>query len=230
MRSAVTNNIALLIFANSPEAERERKVVGGSDEIFTLLTEHSIKLARQLQIPFYHFTEKEQVGDSFGERYTHAIKQIFELGYEGLITIGNDTPALNISHLKDALNSLKKGQTALGPSEDGGFYLLAISRAAFFEEKFKTVSWNTHKVFAQMLKYLHEGRQEIQVLQPLLDLDTTEDIAKVVAQSVIIPIGIYKLLLRCSPKQKIDIPLLKTPFPLSLRGGVHTRGSPAFSL
>lgn len=230
MRSAAKNNIALLIFANSPEAERKRKVVGASDEIFTLLTQHSLKLAQQLQIPFYHFTEREQVGNSFGERYTHAIRQLFDQGYDGLITIGNDTPSLNISHLKTALNSLKKGQTALGPSEDGGFYLLAISRAAFAEEQFKSVSWNTHKVFTQMLKCLRKGRQEIDVLQPLLDLDTTDDIAKVIAQSIFIPIGIYKLLLRYSPKHNIDIPLLPTLFPLPLRGSVHNRGSPAFSL
>lgn len=229
MLSAAKNNIALLIFANSPEAERERKAVGGSDEIFSLLTEYSLKLAKQLQIPYFHITEKEQLGNTFGERYTHAIKSLFDQGYDGLITIGNDTPALNLSHLKTALKSLKNGKTVLGPSKDGGFYLLAIPRAAFSQKEFRSVSWNTNKVFIQMLKQLQANQQQIQVLQPLADLDTTSDIAIAIAESKFIPLGIYRVLLHYSPKQKTEVPLPEISFPLPLKGRVQNRGSPVFS-
>ena len=230
MPVAVENHIALLIFANTPEAEQQRKAVGASLEVFEALTEHTLRLAKQLKLPYYHITEKEQVGDTFGERYINAMKKVFSLGYNGIITIGNDSPSLKISHLKAALNDLQCGNAVLGPSLDGGFYLLAISRNAFLEEQFLSISWNSGAVFRQMLGELKAAGQDVHILNPLVDLDAPSDIALAIDSNNRIPFGIYKLLLllyrQCktilyAPTQRI----LVQPDPYILN-----RGSPAYSI
>jgi len=227
MPAGVENHIALLIFANTPEAEQQRKAVGSSLEVFEALTERTHVLAKQLKLPYYHITEKEQVGDTFGERYINAMKKIFSLGYDGIITIGNDSPSLKISHLKAAINDLRTGNAVLGPSLDGGFYLLAISRNAFLEDRFLRISWNSSAVFGQMLGALRSAGQEVHILNPLVDLDVPSDIALAINDIINIPFGIYKLLLpfyrQCktilyAPTQRI--PVQPDPYILN-------RGSPA---
>ena len=229
MAAGAENNIALLIFANTPEAEQQRKVVGASIEVFEALTEHTLQLAQKLKLPYYHITEKEQVGDTFGERYVNAIKKIFSLGYDGIITIGNDSPSLKISHLKTALNGLKTGKAVLGPSLDGGFYLLAISQKAFLEDQFLKVSWNSAAVFRQMLDELMSRGQEVHILNTLVDLDAPSDIALVFQHLTNIPFGIYKLLLpfyrQC--KTILYAPILRVPVqPVPY---ILNRGSPVYS-
>ncbi len=230
MPAGVENHIALLIFANTPEAEQQRKVVGSTLEVFEALTQHTLRLAEQLELPYYHFTEKEQVGETFGERYINAIKKIFSLGYDGVITIGNDSPSLKVSHLKTALKRLQLGNSVIGPSLDGGFYLLAITRNAFLEDGFLRISWNSSAVFGQMLSQLKTAQQEVQILKPLVDLDTPSDIALAFEYYFNIPFGIYKILLHFYRQCKtilytpiLRITVQKDPYILN-------RGSPAYSI
>lgn len=230
MPAGVENHIALLIFANTPEAEQQRKVVGSTLEVFEALTHHTLRLAEQLQLPYFHITEKEQVGETFGERYTNAIKKIFSLGYDGVITIGNDSPSLKVSHLKTALKGLQLGNSVIGPSLDGGFYLLAITRKAFLEDGFLRISWNSSAVFGQMLSQLRIAQQEVQILKPLVDLDTPSDIALAFEYYFNIPFSIYKILLLFYRQCKtilytpiLRITVQKDPYILN-------RGSPAYSI
>ena len=95
MEASGQKHIALLIFALSPEEELQHKCLTQDKRLYNLLNQHTLKLAKSLGVPYFHYTEKEQVGDTFGERYTHAIKKIFSKGFNGVITIGNDTPGLS---------------------------------------------------------------------------------------------------------------------------------------
>ncbi len=230
MPAGTSKDIALLIFANTPEAEQRRKVVGDSLEVFEALTEHTLSLAKQFGLPYYHITEKEQVGNTFGERYLNAIKKIFSLGHDGIITIGNDSPCLKVAHLKSAVQGLESGNAVLGPSWDGGYYLLAISRKDFLEDRFLGISWNSSAVFRQMLCVLKAANPEVQILHTLVDLDTPSDIALLIEKTTNIPFGIYKILLRfyrsCKKSVQVTIPYIPAePDPYILN-----RGSPICSI
>ncbi len=230
MPAGVENQIALLIFANTPEEEQQRKVMGTSIEVFKALTEHTLHLAEQLKLPYYHITEKEQVGNSFGERYTNAISKIFSMGYDGVITIGNDSPSLSVSHLKAALHNLKPGKAIIGPSLDGGFYLLAISREAFVAKRFLKVSWNSSAVFRQMLTQLKAAQQQVQVLKPLVDLDAPSDIALAIQQYINIPFGIYKILLKFHRQCKTTFHAPILHYTIQQDPYILNRGSPTNSI
>ncbi|MDX1313921.1 MAG: DUF2064 domain-containing protein [Eudoraea sp.] len=222
-------HIALLIFALSPEAELEHKNISGEKALYTLLNEHSLKLAKGMGIPYFHFTERDQEGNTFGERYTHAIKKIFALGYDGVITIGNDSPGLTIRHLQTAYQNLLRGNTVLGPSLDGGFYLLAIPKSIFSAKEFLSIPWKSARVFRQMHGLLNRRNGESLVLDPLCDLDSQADIAYILDSHINIPFGIKMILI----ESRLLEPIAKTGsvFYTSLQHQVLilNRGSPAIA-
>ena len=138
-------NTAILIFANSAEKEAERKTFLSSD-VFSALNHQTLKTVEKSGIEYFHFSEKNQVGSSFGERFSNAIENIFNKGFKNVITIGNDTPHLKTKHLVDTVHQLEKNDLVLGPSKDGGFYLMGIKKEHFNKETFLKLPWQTSKL------------------------------------------------------------------------------------
>lgn len=221
--------IALLIFALTPEAELQNKSLTGERGLYSLMNQHTLKLAKSLGIPYFHFTEKEQQGNDFGERYTNAVKEIFARGYDGIITIGNDTPGLNSNHLRTAYESLVSGSAVLGPSMDGGFYLLAIPKSSFSEEEFLSVSWKSAHVFRQMQGSISAKNGGLLVLNPLGDLDTRSDIGFVLDQHINIPFGVKKELIKARLNMEKACGAINSYASHKFHSLVLNRGSPALA-
>ena len=89
-----TDKTAILIFANSAQKEAALKPFQSSKALYHLLNTKTIATAKKAGLPFFHYSESEQVGYSFGERFTSAITSVFNKGFENIIVIGNDTPHL----------------------------------------------------------------------------------------------------------------------------------------
>ena len=85
-----TNKTAILIFANSAAKEVERKEFL-STEIFSALNKQTLKKAKKSKLPYFVVSEKEQIGISFGERFTNAIDLIFKKGFDNVIYSGVTT-------------------------------------------------------------------------------------------------------------------------------------------
>ena len=132
------NNTAILIFANSALEDASRKAIRSSENLFATLTEQTLKIAKASNLPYFHFTENQQIGNSFGERFTNAIKTVYAQGFDNVITIGNDTPNLTTALLNRAANRLQTEKFILGPSTDGGFYLMGLHKSHFVEGLFLT--------------------------------------------------------------------------------------------
>ncbi|WP_299779678.1 DUF2064 domain-containing protein [uncultured Formosa sp.] len=133
------------------------------------------------------FTEQQQQGETFGQRFTHAIASVFKMGYDNVITIGNDTPQLMPQHIKEAHLRLQQQQVTIGPSIDGGFYLLALSKHQFNAKVFEAFDWQTNKVFRQVHHNLTPSQQtsheqHIHCLPAFYDLDQQSTIKKILAQ------------------------------------------------
>jgi hypothetical protein len=71
---------AILVFANNAEKELLSKSIR-SASVFDLLNTETLKTVRKTGLPFYHYSEKEQIGKTFAERFTNAIKSIYDRGY-----------------------------------------------------------------------------------------------------------------------------------------------------
>ncbi len=176
MNALDKHNTAILVFALTSQAECKRKKIDNCATLFSTLSEHSLNIVSRTKLPYLLFTEKEQHGDSFGERFTNAIQAVFDLGFEQVITIGNDTPQLKATHLLKAAENVKKDTLVLGPSADGGFYLMGLHRENFNREKFKDLPWQHSMLVSRLVTEFTLGNRQILQLERLFDIDTRWDL------------------------------------------------------
>lgn len=73
------------------------------------------------------FSAFSQVGHTIGERMNHAIQFVRAKGYEKVILTGSDIPNLTTEIIISAFDQMK--EVVLGPSQDGGYYLVGCTRA-----------------------------------------------------------------------------------------------------
>lgn len=172
---------AVLIFAHSAEYEATVKPFQFAKEVFESLNQRTLQLVKKTKLPYYIVTEKEQVGTSFGERFTNAIQSIYDIGYDSLIVIGNDTPHLTTNLLVKANAKLAKNELVLGSSLDGGFYLLGIKKEHFTATLFLKLPWQSQSLSQSLSKLLSVNTIKVHYLQKLSDVDTYDDIKKVLS-------------------------------------------------
>ncbi|WP_299317248.1 DUF2064 domain-containing protein [uncultured Maribacter sp.] len=159
-----------------------------SGELSEKLTANSIRKAEAANLDCILYTEKQQKGNTFGQRFSNAMSSVFALGYDNVIVIGNDTPQLQSKHIKEAHQRLQQNQPTIGPSLDGGFYLLAISKDQFKAKTFQTFDWQTNKIFSQVHQYItielnaDQIQNTIHCISTFYDLDNITRVKKVLAQ------------------------------------------------
>jgi rSAM/selenodomain-associated transferase 1 len=123
---------------------------------------------------FGNFDNFLQVEGDLGVKMQRAFEEKFEEGYEKIVLIGSDTPHISNEIINDSFKELENNDIALGPSLDGGYYLIAFNKKTFQDEVFKHISWSTSKVLEQTLQklntknvYLHEILNDIDILDDL---------------------------------------------------------------
>ena len=121
-----------------------------------------------------------QVDGNLGDRMQGFFARSFESSRDGeiipgsVVLIGSDCPHLQHQQLQQAFNVLLSCDVVLGPSLDGGYYLVGMrSRPVPI---FSGVEWSTDRVLSQTLDRLADLRLSYQLLDPLRDLDTLEDL------------------------------------------------------
>ena len=90
--------------------------------------------------------------------------------------IGSDAPDLTPVLLQRAADALDAASAVIGPAEDGGYWLLGLSRAV--ESVFEGVSWGTSIVFGQTMERLAAAGIDPVLLPQLADCDRPEDLAR----------------------------------------------------
>lgn len=171
---------AVLIFANSSQGERKFKSFAKGDAFVEELNENILQTVKKSKLPYYLFTEKEQVGKSFGERFSNAIQAVFEKGFESVITVGNDTPQLRKHHILQAANEIDKNKCVVGPSIDD---LMGLSRKQFGEISFLDLPWQTKSLEKTISFQIEATQTEVIKLDTLLDVDSASDLKELVKLS-----------------------------------------------
>ena len=98
-----------------------------------------------------------QQGDGLGEKMRRAFEQTFAVGYERVVIIGTDHPTLPPAFIQEAFTRLRSPETVvIGPTEDGGYYLLGMDapRPALF----RGMTYSHGDVFAQTVARGPSGR------------------------------------------------------------------------
>jgi CTP:molybdopterin cytidylyltransferase MocA len=118
----------------------------------------------------------EQRGEGFGERFRHALSQAHGRSEGPLVVIGSDAPGLSAAHLEAALEELEAepDRVVLGPSPDGGFYLLATRRP--LDAELASVRWCRGDTLRSLIAALEASGIAVSLIAPLEDLDRPRDL------------------------------------------------------
>jgi rSAM/selenodomain-associated transferase 1 len=117
-----------------------------------------------------------QTEGDFGARLAGAFDRAWRAGHRDVVLIGSDAPQVGAACLSAAFGHLQAGRPAIGPSLDGGFYLLALREPA--PRLFEGIEWSTPRVYAQVLERAREARLELAELEPAFDIDEEGDLER----------------------------------------------------
>lgn len=123
-----------------------------------------------------------QRGNGLGERMAHTFKQIFSEGVERALIIGSDIPDLPQPVVLKAFESLGTYDAVIGPSFDGGYYLIGFRNDTFSPEVFHGIAWGTDVVFSQTLDRFKKA-QTVRIMPLWWDIDLPEDIEALLERS-----------------------------------------------
>jgi len=112
-----------------------------------------------------------QRGESLTERLTFAFDDLFSLGFDSVCLIGSDSPTLPQQVFAQAAQILAEPQdkVVLGPSEDGGYYLIGLKK--LHRELLENIEWSTERVLEQTIVKAGEINLETHLLPTWYDVD-----------------------------------------------------------
>lgn len=119
------------------------------------------------------FHKRTQQGNGLGERMFHAFDELCKAGYEQVLIIGSDCMELNSSVIAEGFQQLNTNELVIGPTCDGGYYLLGMRWLipALFNNK----PWSTDQVFAETIADASKIGLRYFLLPTLSDIDTETD-------------------------------------------------------
>jgi uncharacterized protein len=116
-----------------------------------------------------------QGAGDLGQRMERALCRALSM-HEAAIVIGTDCPLLSESELDLAAMALRAHDVVIGPSEDGGFYLLGVRHCP--AGLLDGVAWGTDHAYGQTIDRVQAAGLTIGVLPMLFDVDRLEDVSR----------------------------------------------------
>lgn len=116
-------------------------------------------------------------GTDIGECLIAAMSGLLERGYQKAIALNSDGPTLPSSFLVQASQELDLVDLVIGPSDDGGYYLVGVKRLV--PEIFQSIAWSTRMVLTQTLERVIELSMSVKLLPAWYDVDIPEDLARI---------------------------------------------------
>ena len=119
-----------------------------------------------------------QRGEPFGERLTFAAEDLFAVGFASICLINSDSPTLPAKIYQEAAHRLAGtgDRVVLGPSDDGGYYLIGLKRP--HPEIFQAIDWSTERVFSQTLERAQTIGLAVETLSTWYDVDDHQTLAR----------------------------------------------------
>ena len=124
-------------------------------------------------------TYVQQIGSDLGERLTSATDWGSKNGYDKIIIVGSDSPTLPLSYISQAIDELDSRDIIVGPSMDGGYYLIAFSVECLDVAVpciFKDIAWSTQHVFQQTVERIRSVKVSLGLLPPWYDVDIYDEL------------------------------------------------------
>ena len=135
-----------------------------------IYTPHGAEAAYANVLPVDFFLLPQR-GTDFGERLIFATQDLFKVGFEAVCLINSDSPTVAASVFAEAARELAKpgDRTVLGPSDDGGYYLIGLKQ--IHQRLFEEIDWSTERVLNQTIQRAAELGVEVHKLPTGFDVD-----------------------------------------------------------
>jgi len=119
---------------------------------------------------------------NFGDCLLRTIEQILGRDHDAAVVLNADSPTLPTAFLVETAEVLARpgDRTVLGPSSDGGYYLLGLKTA--HRHMFNDIAWSTERVAAQTLERAREIGLDVHRLPVWYDVDEVDDLSRLYAE------------------------------------------------
>ena len=127
-----------------------------------------------------------QTGNGLSARLIDIIGRLLDMGHGGVIATDSDSPTLPAEHLQEAVERLSAtvGDVVLGPSDDGGYYLIGVRR--LYTELFDKMPWSTPQVYNETLKRAAGSGIQVVSLPAWYDVDTPAEFERLRAEMALL--------------------------------------------
>jgi len=122
------------------------------------------------------FNIEVQTGETLGIRLRNAFYKVFQSGTSKAVIVASDVPDLTAGIVEEAISRLDSNDVVIGPSHDGGYYLIGLRKIN--ESLFKRISWGTGQVCRQTLDAADKEELTVRQLPILIDIDTAVDLRR----------------------------------------------------
>jgi rSAM/selenodomain-associated transferase 1 len=126
-----------------------------------------------------------QVGEGLGPALAGAFSSQLQAGYACVVLIGSDTPTLPPELIEAASRALEAHDLVIGPSADGGYYLIGMT--GFHPGLFDRIAWSTNLVFDQTMEHARELHLRTHVLPEWYDVDTGQELCRLLEHLRVLP-------------------------------------------
>ena len=117
-----------------------------------------------------------QNGNNLGEKMSNGFATVFKQGYKKAVLIGSDLPDLTTEHINLAFDKLEQNDLVIGPSDDGGYYLIAMKK--HLPHLFENIEWSTSMVLPDTLDKFRQSNFTFFKLPQENDIDDFDDLVQ----------------------------------------------------
>ncbi len=117
-----------------------------------------------------------QNGSDLGQKMANAFSRVFENGIQQAVLMGTDFPDLPGKIISDAVSGLKTHDTVIGPTIDGGYYLIGFSSNSYLPLAFNDIAWGTSAVYQKTMDIFASSGTTVNQLPKWRDIDVYDDL------------------------------------------------------
>lgn len=152
------------------------KIVGNVDAEIILSSSTQFNSESEL-FQNTNFLSIPQNGVDLGRKMYNAFDETFRMGIEKCLLIGSDIPEITEYIISEAFLKLEEYPLTLGPSSDGGYYLIGLKPDSLYESIFEDVPWSTPGVLGTTIDKANLNNLPVHLLPELNDIDEIDDLA-----------------------------------------------------
>ena len=171
LAATIGDQRALGVYLNLMQHTRETALAVASNRYLFYDTELNSKDDWSPQ----DYIKEVQVNGDLGDRMQAAFKRVLSENRKAVI-IGSDCPEINPEIIDSALRKLELADVVIGPTYDGGYYLLGMKET--HSELFTDMTWSIDSVYEETLSRIKKKGLLYAACPMLSDMDNEEDLKK----------------------------------------------------